>query len=145
VRHWRVLQPARLAVLDAEFAGLIRPYPEILSALFARAMNRSRHLAVAAAIIHQPRIDFRLQMMFWELADRWGTGQPDGFHVPVSLTHATLGELVAARRPSVTKALGELARGSALMWTGRDWVLPGPPPAELLEDLPKRSETPVRY
>ena len=33
----------------------------------------------------------------------------DGIHVPVQLTYATLAELIAARRPTVTKALGELA------------------------------------
>jgi hypothetical protein len=42
-----------------------------------------------------------------------------------------LSDLVAARRPTVTKALGELAQRSAVAWTGSDWLLSGDPPTEL--------------
>ena len=35
------------------------------------------------------------------------------------------------RRPTVTKALGELAERSTVIWTGDDWLLPGDPPDEL--------------
>lgn len=128
---WRVLRPTRLALLDEEFAVCVAHYPELISTLLARAIRRSRHMAVTMAIVHQPRIDVRLQMLFWELADRWGTVRQDGVHVPVHLTHATLAELIAARRPTVTKALGELADRSAVTWTGSDWVLSGEPPEEL--------------
>jgi CRP-like cAMP-binding protein len=88
-------------------------------------------MAVAVAIMQQPRTDIRLHMLFWELADRWGTVRSDGAHVPLRLTHAILADLVAARRPTVTKALGELAERSAVVWTGTDWLLTGNPPAEL--------------
>jgi CRP/FNR family cyclic AMP-dependent transcriptional regulator len=108
--RWRVLRPSRIAVLDSEF---------------------SRHIATNMAIVQQPRIDLRLHMLFWELADRWGTVHQDGVHVRLNLTHAMLSDLVAARRPTVTKALGELAARSAVVWTGTDWLLPGDPPAEL--------------
>lgn len=74
---------------------------------------------------------WQLHMLFWELADRWGTVRGDGVHVPLRLTHAVLADLVAARRPTVTKALGELAGRSAVAWTGADWLLTGAPPAEL--------------
>jgi CRP/FNR family transcriptional regulator, cyclic AMP receptor protein len=83
------------------------------------------------AIVQQPRIDLRLHMLFWELADRWGIVRQDGVHVPLQLTHATLSGLVVARRPTVTKALGELAQRGAVIWTGSDWLLPGEPPSEL--------------
>jgi hypothetical protein len=72
-------------------------------------------------------------MLFWELADRWGKVRQDGVHVPLQLTHAMLSDLVAARRPTVTKALGELAQRSAVIWTGRDWLFPGDPPSELAD------------
>ena len=128
---WRALSRSRLAVLDAEFAIRIAPFPEITSALFARAVRRSRHLAVNMAIVHHPRVWLRLHMLFWELADRWGRVRADGVHVPLRLTHATLADLVAVRRPSVTKALGQLAERNLVHWTGEDWVLVGEPPAEL--------------
>ncbi len=131
--RWRVLQDCRLAVLDAPFLLRLGRYPEVFSSLFTRALRRSRHVAVNMAIVQQPRIDVRLHMLFWELADRFGRVRQDGVHVPISLTHATLADLVAARRPTVTKALGELAERSAILWTGESWVLPGDPPAELEE------------
>ncbi|HEY1512024.1 MAG TPA: helix-turn-helix domain-containing protein [Solirubrobacteraceae bacterium] len=128
---WRALRPSRMAVLDSDFALRLTRYPEVMSTLFGRALRRSRHIAVNMAIVQQPRIDLRLHMLFWELADRWGTVRQDGVHVPLYLTHSTLADLVAARRPTVTKALGELADRSTVMWTGDDWLLPGEPPDEL--------------
>lgn len=128
---WRVLRAARMAILDSEFVLRASRYPEVVSALVTRALRRSRHIAINMAIVQQPRIDLRLHMLFWELADRWGVVRQDGIHVPLQLTHATLSDLVAARRPTVTKALGELAQRSAVIWTGTDWLLPGEPPDEL--------------
>jgi CRP-like cAMP-binding protein len=130
-RDWRVLRPCRIAVLDGDFAVRLARYPEITAALFGRAVRRSRQLAVNMAIIHQPRTDLRLQMLFWELADRWGTVRGDGVHLPMRLTHAMLAELVAATRPTVTKALSELADSGAVRWMGESWLLAGNPPVEL--------------
>ena len=130
---WRVVQASRLALLDGAFAMRAAPYPEVTSALVGRAVRRSRHLAVNMAIVHQPRVDVRLQMLFWELADRWGTVHGDGVRVSARLTHAMLGELIAARRPSVTKALKELAERGAVRWTGDVWLMRGQPPGELRE------------
>jgi CRP/FNR family transcriptional regulator, cyclic AMP receptor protein len=127
---WRVLEPTRLAVLDSAFAVRAARYPEVTSALFGRAIRRSRNLAVHVAIVHQPRIDVRLHMLLWALADRWGRVTPDGVRLPVRLTHAILGELVAAHRPSVTKALAELAESDAVHWVGDAWLLRGGPPVE---------------
>ena len=128
---WRVLRDSDMAILDSEFVMRASRYPEVVSALLARAMRRARHIATNMAIVQHTRIDLRLHMLFWELADRWGIVRQDGVHVPLQLTHATLSDLVAARRPTVTKALGELAQRGAVMWTGRDWLLPGEPPSEL--------------
>lgn len=129
--RYRVLQDCRLAVLDAALTMRLGRYPEVFSSLFTRALQRSRHVAVNMAIVQQPRIDVRLHMLFWELADRFGRVRQDGVHVPIALTHATLADLVAARRPTVTKALGELSQRGAVSWTGSDWLLPGEPPEEL--------------
>jgi CRP-like cAMP-binding protein len=130
---WRVLRPTRIAILDGDFSIRLTRYPEVVSELVGRALRRSRYIAVNMAIIHQPRIDVRLHMLFWELADRWGTVRHDGVHVPLALTHSLLAELVAARRPTVTKALGDLSERGAVTWTGEAWRLGGDPPAELDE------------
>jgi CRP/FNR family transcriptional regulator, cyclic AMP receptor protein len=129
--RWHALRHSRMAILDSEFVLRASRHPEVVTALVARALRRSRHIATNMAIVQQPRIDLRLHMLFWELADRWGIVRQDGVHVPLQLTHATLSNLVAARRPTVTKALGELAQRSAVIWTGEDWLLPGEPPDEL--------------
>lgn len=128
---WKVLRHCRMAVLDGDFALRVARYPEVTAALFGRAIRRSRQLAVNMAIMHQPRTDLRLQMLFWELADRWGTVRRDGVHVPVRLTHAMLAEFVAATRPTVTKALSELADSGVVRWTGETWLLTGERPLEL--------------
>lgn len=129
--RWRVLQPGRAAILDGEFTLRACRYPEFISSLVGRAVRRSRYMTVNMAIMHQPRIDVRLHMLFWELADRFGRVRGDGIHVPLRLTHAMLADLVAARRPTVTKSLGELAERGVVRWTGEDWLLSGEPPAEL--------------
>ena len=98
VGKWRLLEPGHVAVLDSEFTLRASRYPEVIAELFGRSIRRSRHMAVHMTIMHQPRIDLRLHMLFWELADRWGTVRADGVHVPLRLTHSVLGELVAARR-----------------------------------------------
>jgi hypothetical protein len=130
---WQVLHDCRMAVLDAAFAERLAAYPEVTSALFARAVRRSRQLAVTMAIMHQPRVDERLQMLLWALADRWGRVHGDGVHLPVRLTHAVLAELIVARRPTVSKALGELAETRRVQWTGDFWLLSGDSPASLSE------------
>lgn len=131
--EWELLSPCRIAVLGAEFALRLSHYPEVTAALFDRVVRRSRRLAVSMAIVHQPRVEVRLQMLFWLLADRWGTRGPDGVRLPVPLTHAVLGELVAARRQTVSKALGELAQRGLLRRRGEGWLLGGEPPFELGE------------
>jgi CRP/FNR family transcriptional regulator, cyclic AMP receptor protein len=73
-------------------------------------------------------------MLFWELADRWGTVHRDGVRLPLRLTHAVLADLVAAQRQTVSKALGDLAARGSVAWKGDAWVLRGSPPAEL-DDL----------
>lgn len=53
-----------------------------------------------------------------------------------------LAELIGARRPSVSKALGELGDAGALRWTGEFWLLPGDPPASAPAAAPPVSAGP---
>jgi CRP/FNR family cyclic AMP-dependent transcriptional regulator len=128
---WLALEPCHLALLDGAFALRAGRYPEVISALFSRVLRRSRMLAVNIAIVHHPRVDVRLHMLFWELADRWGTVRPDGVRLPLRLTHSVLADLVAAQRQTVSKALGDLAGRGSVTWNGDAWLLVGTPPAEL--------------
>jgi CRP/FNR family transcriptional regulator, cyclic AMP receptor protein len=120
---WQTVAPAELAVLDADFVERVSPHPEIAERLVDRAMLRSRHLALGMAVVQQRRVDQRLRALFWLLADRWGRVTPDGVRVAAPLTHALLAELVAARRPSVSAALTELAERGEVTRFGGEWVL----------------------
>lgn len=130
---WKVIEPGKLAVLDAEFVRRANPYPELTIGLVQRALLRSRYLAVLIAIISRRRIDTRLTMLFWHLADRFGHLNGEWVEIPVPLTHGTLAELVAARRPSVTTALSHLSEREVLQRVERGWRLRGKVPPELLE------------
>ena len=110
---WRVLAQTRLAVLDAPWTERMARYTQVGPALAGRALARSRRLTALMAIAQQPRLDERLWMLFWELADRHGRVHPDGVHIDLPLTHEVLSHLVAARRPSVSGALTKLAVAEA--------------------------------
>jgi hypothetical protein len=131
--EWTVVDPTRLAVLDRSFLDYLTRYPEIARCLMARAVHRSRNLAVNMAIVHQARVDVRLHMLLWHLAARWGRVRSDGTILPLRLTHSVLADLVAARRPTVTSALSDLSRRGLMKSSGDRWMLFGEPPSELLE------------
>jgi CRP-like cAMP-binding protein len=129
--EWRVLERTRIALLDERFARLIGRYPRLGDRLMARAVQRARNLAVNMAIVHQARVDVRLHMMLWYLAGRWGRVRGDGIAVPIRLTHAVLADLVAARRPTVTSALSDLAKQGLVRPVNDGWLLAGEPPGGL--------------
>jgi CRP/FNR family cyclic AMP-dependent transcriptional regulator len=125
---WLVLEPTRLAVLDERFVRQLAAFPSLSGLLFARAVLRTRQLAVNMAIVHQARVDVRLHMLLWHLAGRWGRVRADGVVVPLRLTHAILADLVAARRPTVSSAMSELARAGVVHPVTEGWLLIGEPP-----------------
>ncbi len=144
---WKVLQPARVAVLDRAVAHRFARYPELTGRLVARALERSRNLAMNMAIVHQSRIHVRLHMLLWHLADRWGFVRADGTVLPLRLTHSVLADLVAARRPTVTMSLAQLAQDQLVHPLEHGWLLLGDPPGELLalQDLaPGTERRPLR-
>ena len=122
---WRVLLPARLAVLDAAFAERVRPWPQITYALLRRSGKRARDVSVQRAITSHPRLEVRLALMLWHLAERWGRVEPGGIRLSLPLTHRLLGQLVGAERPSVSHALARLADGGLVAGGGADWHLRG--------------------
>ncbi len=129
---WVVLEPTRLAVLDHGLVVRMTPWPQLGVELFARGTRRAHGLAVALAIAHHQRVDDRLLLTLWHLAERWGRVLPDGIAVPLPLSHQRLADLVGAHRPSVTTAMGDLMRSGAI--SRREdgvWMLRGSPPAGL--------------
>ena len=110
---WVVLESTRLAVLDHGLVTRMTPWPQLGVELFSRATRRAHSLAVALAIAHHQRVDDRLLLTLWHLAERWGRVRPEGIGVRLPLTHQRLADLVGAHRPSVTTAMGDLVRAGA--------------------------------
>jgi CRP/FNR family transcriptional regulator, cyclic AMP receptor protein len=129
---WVVLEPTRLAVLDHGLVHRMNPWPQLGVELFARGTRRAHSLAVALAIAHHQRVEDRLRLTLWHLADRWGRVVPDGVLLPLPLSHERLAHLVGAQRPSVTTAAGVLtAAGELGRRQSGEWILHGSVPAQL--------------
>jgi CRP/FNR family transcriptional regulator, cyclic AMP receptor protein len=120
---WLVIEDARLAVLDRDFAVCCASFPEISVELIRRGLMRSRYMAIMFAVVAERRVETRLTMLFWHLADRFGRMRGEWVEIPVPLTHRILSELVAARRPSVSTALTKLQEQGVLLRTAEGWQL----------------------
>jgi CRP/FNR family transcriptional regulator, cyclic AMP receptor protein len=130
--EWIVLEPTRMAVLDHALVTQMSPWPQLGLELFARGTRRAHWLAVALAISHHPRVDDRLLLTLWQVAERWGRVRPGGISIPLPLSHERLASLVGAHRPAVTTAMGELTRaGRISRGEDRFWVLHGDPPEDV--------------
>ena len=129
--RWNALAEVRLALIDRRLAAALGGFPEISAVIVDRMSERAQRLAITQAISQLNRVDRRLVALFWHLAERWGRVSRDGITVPLALSHRLIGELVGARRPTVSTALAELARTGQL--ARRDdgtWLLTGDPPLE---------------
>jgi CRP/FNR family cyclic AMP-dependent transcriptional regulator len=122
---WRVLDPARLALLDSDFAERIRSWPQLSRALCRRTERRMSDLAALRAICGQPKLEVRLVLLLWHLAGRWGRVEPSGLRLCLPLTHRLLGQLVAAERPSISHALARLSHAGIVTGSAGDWHLHG--------------------
>jgi CRP/FNR family cyclic AMP-dependent transcriptional regulator len=137
--RWQVLADARVALLGRAFAAATARFPEISTAMTDRVCLRAQRLATMRAIASLNLVDRRLLALFWHLAERWGRVGTDGVVVPLALSHRLLGELVGARRPTVTVALRALEReGKLLRRSDATWLLTGAPagtPAETVRRM----------
>jgi CRP-like cAMP-binding protein len=141
--RFRALATTRIAVLDRRIGALLGRYPEVNAALLDRFSERTGRLATSQAISQLTRVDRRLLALFWHLAERWGRVHPGGVTLPMTLSHQLLGELVGARRPTVSAALAELAeRGEVSRQEDGTWLLTGERAA--LEEPPGGAATPPR-
>jgi CRP/FNR family transcriptional regulator, cyclic AMP receptor protein len=106
---WHVLSRGRLALIDNTLLIKSAPWPEISKALLTRAITHARWLAALHAAAGHTRVEDRLWLVLWQIAERWGKTTPEGVTLSVpGLTHEMIASLVAASRPSVTKAFGDL-------------------------------------
>src|SRR5262249_56356354 len=108
----------RLALLDRRTAAMLSRYPEINAVIVDRLSERAQRLTITQAISQLNRVDRRLLALFWHLAERWGRVARHAIAVPLVLSHRLIGELVGARRPTVSTAPAQLARAQQLVPRG---------------------------
>lgn len=131
---WHVLEPVTLAAFVDGFWLAARRWPGLHVELQDRLVTRTERLVQHGAVLHLPRVADRLHAVLVDLAARFGRVGPDGVIVTLDLTHAMLGRLAGAQRPTVSLALAELREaGLVLPRDGGGWLLPAPgrPPAPL--------------
>jgi CRP/FNR family cyclic AMP-dependent transcriptional regulator len=130
-----VAMPSRVALLDDRLQRPFALWPGLALGLLEHAGRQLTHAAVQAAITQLPRVEDRLEAMFWDFADRWGRVTASGIHIPLRLTHETLARIVGGRRPTISLALAQLAEREIL--ERRDdgtWLLTAGAPT--LADVP---------
>jgi CRP/FNR family cyclic AMP-dependent transcriptional regulator len=115
VRWGVVSDRVRVAILDRRLAAELAACQEVAVALIDRVNGRSSRIAVMHAISQLRRVDRRLIALFAHLAERWGRVTADGILVPLRLSHHMLGQLIGARRPTVSTALTQLAETGELV------------------------------
>jgi hypothetical protein len=126
--RWNALSAIRLGLIDRRAAAALARYPEITAVIVDRLSERAQRLTITQAISQLNRVDRRLLALFWHLAERWGRVAREGIAVPLVLSHRLIGELVGARRPTVSTALAELARdGQLVRREDGTWLLTGEP------------------
>jgi CRP-like cAMP-binding protein len=143
---WTAASESCLALLDDRLQPVIALWPALGIGLVERAGRQLRRVAIQAAIAQLPRVEDRLEATFWDLADRWGRVTTTGIHIPLQLTHATLGSLVGARRSTVTLALRALAqRGIVARHPDRTWMLVAGAPSAAFEARGRRPVPEPRF
>jgi CRP-like cAMP-binding protein len=126
--RWTARTDARAAVLERHLARRLTRFPEVNAVILERVIQRAHRLALTQAISQLNGVDRRLLALFWHLAERWGRMTPSGIAVGLALSHRELGQLVGARRPTVSTALGALAeRGELVRRADGRWLLTGEP------------------
>ncbi|HEU4656238.1 MAG TPA: Crp/Fnr family transcriptional regulator [Capillimicrobium sp.] len=127
--RWTAIDSAQVAWLqDASWGAMLR-HPAWSRALIESQAQRVEHLRSMQAASTLTRVDDRILGAMWLLAERFGQVTPEGTLVGIPLAHRLIGELIGARRPTVTTAVSKLAAEGLLSRSRRGrWVLHGSPP-----------------
>jgi CRP/FNR family transcriptional regulator, cyclic AMP receptor protein len=130
--RWTAVDSGRIGLLDTATLVGVHEWPQLAAGLVLRLTSQLDRAARQLAICQLSTVDQRVVATMWDLAARWGRVSPAGTSVPLQLTHGVLGQLVGAKRPTVSLALTELAAsGDLVRRPDRTWLLSGSPPAAI--------------
>jgi CRP-like cAMP-binding protein len=128
---WTVLEPTEAIVIDDDLLRSAQRWPQLLAALFERVAVQTTRLATRCAISQLARVEERLEMLLWFLAERWGRVGRDGVVLPLRLTHELIGQMLGAKRPTVSLAVRALEHeGRVRRRVDGAWLLLPPPERE---------------
>lgn len=120
---WSVLDSAILAVLDDRLAMIGSRWPGLMNAILKRAAQQVRHALLQQAISQLPRVEDRLLALLWSIADRQGVVRGDGVWIHLPVTHATLAQMIGARRPTVSLGLRALSDRGLVIADNGGWLI----------------------
>ena len=126
---WEVMSPAELAILDEPFVEAARRWPQLMINLIEQVLQQTRSLSYYLTARQVSRLEGRILLTLWHLADRWGKVTPEGVCLELpKLTHEAIARMVAARRPSVTTGIRKLHElGLVDQRSSGVWILHGDP------------------
>jgi CRP-like cAMP-binding protein len=134
--RFTALEPVRFAALDARFAGHAVRFPAVMSQLTGRVMGRATSASLRLIVHQVVRIDDRVLVSLWGLADRFGRVTPEGVVLPLAINHTMMARFVGAQRPTVSQAVGELTRrGEVQRLDDGGWLLKGSFPGHILPGI----------
>jgi CRP-like cAMP-binding protein len=138
--RWRVYERVVLAGLDARFTIAARRWPSLGVVVQRKLCQRADRLAAQSAALQLPRVDDRVLAILWQLAERFGRVRTDHVVMPFRLSHQMIGQLVGARRPTVSLALKDLAdAGIVRRGPGDSWLLASSSRERLAPDADARA------
>lgn len=127
-RTLSALGDVRLAVLDRQFLRACAAWPQLMVTISRRLNDQEHRVATRGLICQLPRVDQRVLAVLWHLAERIGRVSAGGVIVPLDTTHAELGRLIGAQRPTVSLAVKQLTADGALQRRSEGgWLLCGEP------------------
>jgi CRP/FNR family transcriptional regulator, cyclic AMP receptor protein len=122
--RWLAATTTTIAILDDRIQAPLALWPGLTIGLLQRVAQQQARLSVHAAALQLPRVEDRLEAVFWDLADRWGRVTPSGIHLPLKLTHDLLARLAGGARPTISLALTALAgRGVVARRRDGSWLI----------------------
>lgn len=127
--EWMALSDLRVVELDLAFVRASTRWPRLWINLLDSTVERTRSFSYFLTARQVARLELRILLTLWHLADRWGRISRDGVVLDLpKLTHEMIGAMVSARRPSVTTGIRTLRELGVLEVRSRGrWVLIGDP------------------
>jgi CRP/FNR family cyclic AMP-dependent transcriptional regulator len=99
---------AIVAILDDRIVAAARRWPQMVTRLLAYTLHQLVRSDIRSAVGKLERVEDRLLAFFWLLAERFGRRGPDGVTIARPLTHEAIGQLIGARRSTVSLGLHAL-------------------------------------